>query len=145
MEILWLATGVVLGSIIGWFAAKSKKTNSVDQQANAEMEQKIHLAEAKNNMLVQELNDIKPQLEAERDVNLSLNKELSTIQADYKNLENRLLEQKSEVKELNEKFASEFKNLANQIFEEKSKKFTDQNKSNISYKNRGYVVIPYKE
>lgn len=131
MEILWLATGVALGTIIGWFAAKSKKQSQESPQVTAALEQQAQLAEAKNKMLVQELNDIKPQLEGEREVNLSLNKQLSTIQADYKNLQSRLTEQKAEVKDLNERFAIEFKNLANQIFEEKSKKFTDQNKSNI--------------
>ncbi len=140
MEILWLATGVVLGVIIGWFASKSKKGNEPNISQTAELEQKNQLAEEKNKMLIQELNDIKPQLENERQTTLSLTKDLSTIQADYKNLESRLKEQKAEVNEQNEKFAVEFKNLANQIFEEKSKKFTDQNKTNLQD-----ILSPLKE
>ena len=131
MEILWLVTGVALGAVIGWFAAKSKNNNNNTDSSIAELQQKIYFKAEKNKMLVQELESIKPQLDVERTDNLELNKELSTIQADYKNLETRLKEQKAEVAELNQKFTSEFKNLANQIFEEKSKKFTDQNKSNI--------------
>ena len=69
-----------------------------------------------------------------------MNKDLSTLQADYKNLEAKLKEQKAEVSELNERFANEFKNLANQIFEEKSKKFTDQNKTNLQD-----ILSPLKE
>ena len=131
MEILWLATGVVLGIVIGWFAAKSKKINNSSTTEKADLEQQVNLARQKSELSDQELTNLKLELEEQRETNLALNKELATIQADYKNLEIRLKEQKSEVSELNEKFALEFKNLANQIFEEKSKIFTDQNKNNI--------------
>ena len=106
MEILWLVTGVALGAVIGWFAAKSKNNNNNTDSSIAELQQKIYFKAEKNKMLVQELESIKPQLDVERTDNLELNKELSTIQADYKNLETRLKEQKAEVAELNQKFTS---------------------------------------
>ena len=56
-----------------------------------------------------------------------------SLRANYNNLQERLQEQKEEVKSLQDRFAAEFKNLANEIFEEKSKKFTDQNKTNLDH------------
>src|SRR5690606_18013073 len=56
---------------------------------------------------------------------------LASTEADYRNLQEKLTHQKSELESLNEKLTLQFKNLANDIFEEKSRKFTDQNKSNL--------------
>lgn len=58
-------------------------------------------------------------------------KTLATIEADYRNLQEKLHDQKKEVEKLQEQFRTEFKNLANEILEEKSKKFTEQNSENI--------------
>ena len=45
--------------------------------------------------------------------------------------EEKLLEQKKEVTQLQNKFSKEFENLANKILDEKSEKFTKQNRKNL--------------
>ncbi len=61
----------------------------------------------------------------------TLNSNLSAKEADFKNLEQKISEQKQELEKLQEKFRVEFKNLANEILDEKTKKFTLSNKENI--------------
>lgn len=61
----------------------------------------------------------------------AINLALTRKEADFKNMELKLLEQKNEVEKLQEKFTKEFENLANKILDEKSQKFTRQNKENL--------------
>ena len=51
--------------------------------------------------------------------------------SEFKNLEEKLQENKAEVSKLQEKFTKDFEILANKILEEKSSKFTEQNKENL--------------
>ena len=51
--------------------------------------------------------------------------------AELKNLQQKLNENKEEVEKLQDKFTKEFENLANKILDEKSNKFTEQNKENL--------------
>ena len=60
-----------------------------------------------------------------------LRNQLTEKCSEYKNLEEKLKEQKSELEKLQEKFTKEFENLANKILEQKSEKFTTLNKENI--------------
>ena len=78
-----------------------------------------------------QLRELKRDLENERQKVLEANNNLAAAEADYRNIQEKLQDQKKELENLNEKFTAQFKNLANDIFEEKSKKFTDQNKSNM--------------
>lgn len=138
MEFIWLLSGTLLGGIIGWLIAKNKFI-----QPNHEAEQlrtQLQLAEEKNNMVLQEIQDLKPMLTLEREKSLELSNQLIQVQTEHKNLQQKLAEQKLEMEKLNERFAFEFKNLANEILDEKSKKFTEQNKINIAE-----ILTPLKE
>ncbi|WP_286755782.1 DNA recombination protein RmuC [Roseivirga sp. UBA838] len=138
MEILWLITGTVLGIIIGWLLTKqtaSKPNQNIDQLKN-----QLQLAEERNKMLITELQELKPTLSQEREKRVDLSKQLATSQAEFKNLQQRLAEQKLEMEQMNERFSIQFKNLANEILEEKSRKFTEQNKLNLSE-----ILTPLKE
>ncbi len=138
MEILWLVSGLILGTVIGWLIGKLKSEQPRNEREK--LSNQLELAEERNRIAQKEIQDLKPILTQERDKNLELNKEFATIQTEYKNLRQKLGEQKLEMEKLNERFANEFKNLANDIFEEKSKKFTEQNKVNL-----GEVLGPLKE
>lgn len=127
MEFISLIIGLVIGGVIAYLVSNSSK-----QKEKADQEGNFKLAQEKTNLLNAQLQEIKEQLSAERQQVIKLNNQLSSKEADYRNLNEKLQEQKQQVNELQQKFAMEFKNLANDIFEEKSKKFTDQNKSNLS-------------
>jgi DNA recombination protein RmuC len=126
MEIIYLLIGIVAGGGLGWLVARSKIfTEGQKREALLIAEQE------KNKNLSFQFIELKRELDAERGKVLDLANSLASTEADFRNLEEKLDERKSEIAELQEKFAVQFRNLANDIFEEKSKKFTDQNKSNI--------------
>jgi DNA recombination protein RmuC len=126
MEILYVTAGVVFGGVLGWLIAHSR---SLAEQRHSTSS--VFVEQQKNNALLQQIADLKDEIEQEREKVLDLTNGLATTEADYRNLEEKLDDRKLEMLELQEKFSNQFKNLANEIFEEKSKKFTEQNKSNI--------------
>lgn len=135
MEYIWLLTGLAIGGVTAFVFLNAQK-----QKGSIDYEGKLRASEENNNFINKQLLELKEQLSLERKETLTLNSKLASREADYKNLNERLQEQKQQVSELQQKFAIEFKNLANDIFEEKSKKFTDQNKTNISE-----ILNPLKE
>ena len=135
MEILFIITGAVIGALGTWFIAKFKFSSEFN--AN---DADLKIAQNRVDDLTNEVVELKGVMEEDRQRIISLNSNLSSTEADYRNLQEKLKDQKSELESLQEKFTIQFKNLANDIFEEKSKKFTDQNKTNI-----GELLSPLKE
>ncbi|MFB3057959.1 MAG: DNA recombination protein RmuC, partial [Ignavibacteriaceae bacterium] len=128
MGLLYLSAGLVIGFVFGWVIKLL-----ISKSESSRLEERNKLLENSN-------SEIESQLKEERDKVLKLNSELSSLKADYDNLQEKLAEQKGEIEELQEKFITEFENLANKIFEEKSSKFTEQNKSNLKE-----ILDPLKE
>ncbi len=92
MEIIYILTALLIGLIFGWvFKLLLSKSES------SRLEERNKLLENINNE-----TDIK--LNAERERVLTLNSDLSSLQADFNNLQKKLAEQKGEVEELQEKF-----------------------------------------
>ena len=127
MEILLLVVGLVAGGIAGWWIARFKfQAENNQNHAGFEVErEKVKAA-------LEQSNELKRELDAQRNKVVELTSSLSSTEADYRNLQEKLQDQKAELEKLEDKFAVQFKNLANEIFEEKSRKFTEQNKSNIT-------------
>lgn len=126
MEFVFVLFGVLVGAAVAWLFAQMKSTKQVQQLSTS------LFAEQENNKRTEaQIRELKSELESERKKVLEANNNLASAEADYRNIQEKLQDQKRELEQLNEKFAIEFKNLANDIFEEKSKKFTDQNKSNL--------------
>ncbi len=149
MEIILLILGIIIGFLLAWVLASNKNKAAIIQseaknqeiQNNLQQYQTQHqILEQKNKDLQQLSTDQKNELIQAQNTILSLNRNLSTLQADHRNLKVKLDEQQGNLLELQQKFAVEFKNLANEIFEDKSKKFTDQNKLNI-----GQILNPLKD
>ena len=126
MEILLVLLGIVIGAGIALLVARSKFSTDTQKMASS-----ILIEQDRNRTLDDQLRELKRDLETERKKVLDTNNSLASAEADYRNIQEKLQDQKKELENLNEKFTAQFKNLANDIFEEKSKKFTDQNKSNM--------------
>jgi len=128
MEIVFLLIGLLLGAGTIWlllrFKYEAKRTSS----------------DEKLRYLEKELETNRTDIEQKEKQIIDLNRNLSGKEADLRNISERLLEQKSELEKIQDKFRLEFKNLANEILEEKTKKFTEQNKSNLSG-----ILEPLKE
>ena len=142
MEIILLVVGLVAGGMVGWLIARFKFQAENNQQTSG-----LELEREKVKAAILQANELKSELETERNKVVELTKSLSAAEADYRNLQEKLQDQKSELEKLEDKFAVQFKNLANDIFEEKSKKFTEQNKSNISdlLKPLGERIIEFEK
>lgn len=126
MEIALLITGMIMGGIIGWLIARTK-FSSVNQTSITS----VMVEQEKNKTLSHQVVELKNLLDGEHAKVLRQNSDLATSEADYRNLQEKLLEQKKELETIQEKFTIQFKNLANDILEEKTKKFTEQNKSSL--------------
>ncbi len=122
MEIVFLLIGLIIGGVAGWLIGKLKATPDTSTLA---------IEQDRSKALGIQIQELKKEIEAERDKTIKANTSLSATEADYRNLQEKLVDQKKELADIREKFAVEFENLANRIFEEKSKKFAEQNKSNL--------------
>lgn len=126
MEILLVLSGMVVGGVVGWYMTRLRSAASA-QYADSS----LLLEQEKNKSLASQIADLKKELEIQREKVLELNNTLGAAEADYRNLQEKLQDQKKELESLNERFSVQFKNLANDIFEEKSRKFTEQNKNHL--------------
>ena len=126
MEILMIVIGMILGGGIAWFAARFNALSRAQEITSS-----LAVEQEKNKSLELQITSLKHDVEIERNKALEANSNLASAEADYRNIQEKLQEQKGELENLNEKFSLQFKNLANEIFEEKTKKFTDQNKTSL--------------
>ncbi|HCX24409.1 MAG: DNA recombination protein RmuC [Flammeovirgaceae bacterium] len=130
-SIMILVVGLLAGIAIGYLVARLQAKPVEDK--TPELKIKLQLEQERSQKLSEELSQLNSELREEREKFINMNSDYSSLRANYNNLQERLQEQKEEVKSLQDRFAAEFKNLANEIFEEKSKKFTDQNKTNLDH------------
>ncbi len=127
MEFIYVIIGMAIGAVATWLITRARATAGSQQLATA-----WEVEKEKNHALSAQVAELKLTVEEERAKVLDLNHTLATLEADYRNLEEKFSDQKKEAQNLQEKFTRDFENLANRIFEEKSRKFTEQNKSNFS-------------
>ena len=149
MEFLVLITGILAGGTIAYFITRSyllgrfvitREQKEVLEKKISVLEIECRVSEGKLESLREEYAGLKENLESEREKSLQLSKSLATREAEYTALLEKLSNQKKEIEEIHEKLNIQFKNLANEILEDKSKKFTDQNKIQISE-----ILNPLKE
>lgn len=126
MEAVWLIIGIGIGAGVAWVAARSKFSTKHQGAATAAL-----MEQEKNKTLQGMLQEMKRDIELERTKVLEANNSLAATEADYRNLQEKLNDQRKELETIREKFSVEFKNLANDILEEKTRKFTEQNKSSL--------------
>jgi len=126
MEILLVLFGIGIGAGIALLVTRFRFTTDTQKMTSS-----ILIEQERNKTMDDQLRELKRDLENERQKVLEANNSLAAAEADYRNIQEKLQDQKKELENLNEKFTAQFKNLANDIFEEKSRKFTDQNKSNM--------------
>lgn len=136
ISILFLLAGIAAGYAIAHFKSKSSQGLSKEEAGVLEREreealQTISRLEERNENLSGQLEETeREQKQSEQRAN-EAEKQLAELNANYRNLKERLEEQKDEMQNLQERFKDEFENLANKILEEKSKKFTEQNKEKL--------------
>ncbi len=126
MEILLIIVSLCIGTAVGWLLRASRFKNELHHASTA-----LTAERERNKGIVEQLQELKREIDVERKNVLTVNNDLAAAEADYRNLQEKLQDRNKEFEKMTEKFSDQFKNLANEIFEEKTKKFTDQNKTNL--------------
>ena len=149
MDIIYLLTGLCVGGFISWlimhFYVKSKNPISKEEAISLRNQQqdldvKLQVSSERLKSYEEEVMLLRKDLESEREKALKYSTVLAGRNEELKNLNEKLETQKADIEKLQEKFQIQFKNLANEILDEKTKKFTDQNKLNLSD-----ILNPLKE
>lgn len=134
IHLLYIAIGLVFGAIITWLLITNTihKPIVASLRMNIqELELQLKMESSKSLSLAGDIKTINKELQAEREKKLQLNNHLIRKETDYVHLQEKLVTQKEDLDNIRSKFSAEFKNLANDILEEKSKRFSDQNKLQI--------------
>jgi DNA recombination protein RmuC len=142
IQILFLVAGLLLGGLLAYFLYKSSSLRSEKEllgrlsqieSEKATLTERISHTELK----AAELSADYRKLQSEY---LALNTAFANEKMSNTFLNEKLIEQKSELENLQQKFTKEFENLANRILDEKSKKFVEQNRDNLDI-----ILNPLKE
>jgi DNA recombination protein RmuC len=112
------AIGIYLGNRLNLLKSKSESIK-LETEIKNKKDENLRL----ENKITSLLDDLES-MRTEKDEN---KQKLTELTIGKLNLEEKLLEQKEEVTQLQNKFSKEFENLANKILDEKSEKFTKQN------------------
>ena len=144
MEFLYLAIGLFFGAFVVWMGMRSKltsqKTDLLQKFTETERikQDEINLLDKEKSILnekyknLQETNEnLAAEVSAGRSRSEELKTRLATAEADYKNLKEKLDNQKSELEDIQKKFTTEFENIANKILKNNSLEFTQVNQKNI--------------
>ncbi len=126
---IWIGlavAGLGVGALLGSYIAKLKiqSSQSMLREREAQLGKQLEVSEGQLRESREAIGQL--QLEKER-----LGKELVRREAEVATLQEKQVEQKKEILELQDTFTKEFENLANKILDEKSTKFTEQNQKNI--------------
>ncbi len=119
MQIWLLVIGIVAGSAVTWLILKYKFSAEIGRM------------EERNGLLDSSVKKLEKELTDERGTINRLNSSLASSRTENDNLKARLLEQKTEIEQMNKQLTTEFENLSNRIMEKHSEKFTEQNMTSL--------------
>jgi DNA recombination protein RmuC len=153
MEIIYLVAGLFLGLILGFliakfagkaklmakeqefekaFARRTDELNSLDRK-NALLSQKIETLEEDRHVTVERFEiEVKMRFESE--------KKIAAMESEFKNLNEKLENERRQLEELQNKFKMEFENIANKILKQNTFEFNQ-----TSNKAMSELLTPLKE
>ncbi len=139
MEIIYLLIGLLVGAIAAWLIAKYRFTSMSNSLPIDVVNEKYVLKEVHEAMQQQADLYRDDLLDKEKEIR-EKSMQLSAETQNRKNLEERLVQQKEEVGQLQQRFQTEFENVANRLLEEKSQRFAKQNEKQLSD-----ILMPLRE
>jgi DNA recombination protein RmuC len=149
MDLISLMIGIAIGAItvglILYFYQKAKNPLAPKEQSellekHKDFEISLKVAEEKVLNFEADVQTLRQELTTEREKSEKFSGLLSAKNQELLGFQEKLKDQKQEIETMHEKLQIQFKNLANDILDEKTKKFTDQNKTNLSD-----ILTPLKE
>ena len=140
--LLGTLVGMGLGASVAWWIARilqrsegdpSELRNDLAAQADRiqELEREVAKLNERGNQYQQQLEEKQGQLQQIQAELAEATTGTATLAAQKKAVDDKLAEQQSHLKELQQQFRIEFENVANKLLEEKSRKFTELNKEKM--------------
>lgn len=133
-----LVVGLLLGLIIQ-YSRSSRQLTSL-REVNAGLDKEKTVLTEKAGSVVQERDRLEGLLDLERKRAEELSKQLAGMEADQRNLLQKLDTQKTELEQIQQKLTTEFENIAHKVLKVNSQEFTSTNQRNI-----GDILAPLKE
>lgn len=156
MNILFLLIGLVLGLVIGFFFANSRKGGSQNIDNDYQkiltdktvLEDRLKTISENNQASINNLNlqieKLNLELSQSRNQILTLNQELererTSLKTQLEAKKEEIANQQKLITEMQNSLTKDFEVIANKILDEKSHKFTEQNKNNLDI-----ILNPLKE
>jgi DNA recombination protein RmuC len=135
MIVVYIILGAIAGGFISWLIAKQNV-----QKKLHEKESEIRLLIDRESRLASRGNELEAEVASERLKAEEAGVKLAGMEADFRNMNEKLLTQKTEIAEMQQRLTSEFKVLANEILKQHATEFTQSNQKNI-----GEILNPLKE
>ncbi|MEI6747836.1 MAG: DNA recombination protein RmuC [Bacteroidales bacterium] len=131
----YIILSALIAGITAWLAARQSMLKKLHEK-NSE----IRLLADRELRLVARSSELETEVASERLKAEESNVKLAGMEADYRNVNEKLLTQKTEIAEMQQRLTSEFKVLANEILKQHAAEFTQSNQKNI-----GEILNPLKE
>ena len=137
LPLIFLLVGLLIGFIGAWFIAKFKIAREV---ITPEDVARKYVSKDAHSSLLEQADLLRDDLK-EKELELrTAEKSLSTTEESFRNLEQRLINQREDFNRLQSSSKMEFENIANRLLEEKSVKFIAQNQLQLQN-----VLTPLRE
>lgn len=128
MEIVWILTGLLAGTLIGYLAA-SRKSGILRAQMEMQQAHDLELLQSEQQRTSRQTEEI-----------AALQQSLAVARTEKKALEERLDNQKAEIESMHKQLNLEFENIANKIFQQKTETF-----SQLSTERLNMLLKPFDE
>lgn len=131
LEPLYIVIGLAAGALIGWLLGTSRHNNAT-KHAEIDLNNKLTAAQTSITHAAAQLEELKRQMAEMNKVSEEKQQSLEqesrraiVLEAENKNLLDKLDTQREELVKLHETAKLEFQNMANKIFDEKNQRFTE--------------------
>lgn len=128
MEFVWILTGLLAGTLIGYLAA-SRKSGILRAQMEMQQNHDLELLQNEQQRTSRQAEEI-----------AALQQSLAVARTEKKALEERLDNQKTEIETMHKQLNLEFENIANKIFQQKTETF-----SQLSTERLNMLLKPFDE
>ena len=128
MEFVWILTGLLAGTLIGYLAA-SLKSGILRAQMEMQQAHDLELLQSEQQRTSRQAEEI-----------TALQQSLAVARTEKKALEERLDNQKTEIESMHKQLNLEFENIANKIFQQKTETF-----SQLSTERLNMLLKPFDE
>lgn len=128
MEFVWILTGLLAGTLIGYLAA-SRKSGILRAQIEMQQAHDLELLQSEQQRTSRQAEEI-----------TALQQSLAVARTEKKALEERLDNQKAEIESMHKQLNLEFENIANKIFQQKTETF-----SQLSTERLNMLLKPFDE